>query len=107
VAATNDPNDPNERNDLDDLDEPDRPDEPDEPLPAYRRLAGILREEILNGRIEPDRPLPSEDTIERRYGIGPEDARRAIDVLSGEGLVYIVEGQGAYVSTRAEETGGG
>ncbi len=81
--------------------------DPEEPVPAYRRLAAMLREEIVHGRIEPDRPLPSEERLLREHGFAPEDVRRAVEVLSGEGLVYTVEGQGAYVSTRAEETGGG
>ncbi|NJP26108.1 GntR family transcriptional regulator [Microbispora sp. SCL1-1] len=81
--------------------------DPEGPAPAHRRLAAMLREEIVHGRIEPDRPLPSEEFLVREYGFTPEDVRRAVETLSGEGLVYTVEGQGAYVSTRAEETGGG
>ncbi|GLW25886.1 winged helix-turn-helix domain-containing protein [Microbispora triticiradicis] len=82
-------------------------DDSGEPVPAYRRLAAMLREEIVHGRIEPDRPLPSEERLVREHGFSPDDVRRAVGVLSGEGLVYTIEGQGAYVSTRAEETGGG
>ncbi|WP_211592049.1 GntR family transcriptional regulator [Microbispora sp. H10836] len=81
--------------------------DPQEPVPAYRRLAAMLREEIVRGRIEPDRPLPPEERLVREQGFAPEDVRRAVEVLSGEGLVYTIEGRGAYVSTRAEETGGG
>ncbi|WP_218004584.1 winged helix-turn-helix domain-containing protein [Microtetraspora niveoalba] len=77
------------------------------PEPVYRQLAGILRDEILSGRIEPDRPLPTEADLRQRYGVPPEDVRRAIQELSDEGLVYILPGEGAYVSSRAEETGGG
>ncbi|MEN3536710.1 GntR family transcriptional regulator [Microbispora sp. ZYX-F-249] len=81
--------------------------DPQKPVPAYRRLAAMLREEIVRGRIEPDRPLPPEERLVREQGVAPEDVRRAVEVLSGEGLVYTIEGRGAYVSTRAEETGGG
>ncbi|WP_169946749.1 winged helix-turn-helix domain-containing protein [Microbispora sp. H11081] len=79
----------------------------DEPVPAHRRLAAMLREEIVRGRIEPDCPLPPEERLAREQGCTPEDVRRAVEILSREGLVYTVEGRGAYVSTRAEETGGG
>ncbi|GAA4191781.1 winged helix-turn-helix domain-containing protein [Microbispora amethystogenes] len=82
-------------------------DDSGEQVPAYRRLAAMLREEIVRGRIEPDRPLPPEERLVREHGFSPGDVRRAVEVLSGEGLVYTIEGQGAYVSTRAEETGGG
>ncbi|ETK37215.1 GntR family transcriptional regulator [Microbispora sp. ATCC PTA-5024] len=81
--------------------------EPDEPDPAYRRLAAALRQEILHGRIEPDCPLPPEETLVEEHGLRPEDVRRAVDVLSGEGLVYLGDDGRAHVSTRAEETGGG
>ncbi|GGO11190.1 hypothetical protein GCM10010116_22560 [Microbispora rosea subsp. aerata] len=81
--------------------------DPQEPVPAHLRLAAMLREEITRGRIEPDRPLPAEESLVREHGFAPEDVRRAVEVLSGEGLVYRVEGRGAYVSSRAEETGGG
>ncbi|MEW9530971.1 winged helix-turn-helix domain-containing protein [Microbispora sp. NPDC049125] len=77
------------------------------PVPAHRRLAAALRDQILGGRIEPDRPLPPGEELEREYGVGADDVRRAIRLLGDEGLVYTVEGRGAYVSTRAEETGGG
>ncbi|MGI5487910.1 GntR family transcriptional regulator [Microtetraspora malaysiensis] len=77
------------------------------PVPVHRQLAGILRDEILSGRIEPDRPLPSEASLCERYGVRPEDVRGAIQELSDEGLVYVLAGEGAYVSSRAEETGGG
>jgi len=73
----------------------------------HRRLAAVLREQILSGRIEPDRPLPSEEILQREHGLGPEEVRRAIQLLSDEGLVYTIAGQGAFVSSRAEETGGG
>ncbi|GLX02587.1 hypothetical protein Misp02_66730 [Microtetraspora sp. NBRC 16547] len=76
-------------------------------MPVHRQLAGILRDQILSGHIEPDCPLPSVESLQRSYGVRPEDARRAIQELSDEGLVYILADQGAYVSSRAEETGGG
>ncbi|MCC5581268.1 GntR family transcriptional regulator [Microtetraspora sp. AC03309] len=81
--------------------------EHDGPVPVHRQLADILRDQILSGHIEPDCALPSEADIRQRYGVLPEDVRRAIQELSDEGLVYILADQGAYVSSRAEETGGG
>jgi DNA-binding GntR family transcriptional regulator len=81
--------------------------DPTGPVPVHRQLANILRDQILSGRIEPDCPLPSEASLRQEYDLRPEDVRRAIELLSDEGLVYTIAGGGVYVSSRAEETGGG
>jgi GntR family transcriptional regulator len=46
----------------------------------------------------PDRPIPSESTLMQRYGVARETARKAVRVLVAEGLVYVVQGRGAYVA---------
>jgi GntR family transcriptional regulator len=79
----------------------------DAPVPVYRQLANILREQITRGEIELDRPIPSESSLQQQYGLGRDSVRRAIEVLRDEGLVYTVPHRGTYVSSRAEETGGG
>lgn len=76
-------------------------------MPVHRQLANILREQIMRGEIELDRPIPSEPSLQRQYGLERESVRRAVQVLRDEGLLYTLEGQGDYVSSRAEETGGG
>ncbi|MEU9835363.1 GntR family transcriptional regulator [Streptosporangium sp. NPDC048047] len=75
--------------------------------PAYRRLADVLRTQITRGEMEMDRPIPSAEALGERYGLTPEDVRRAVQVLRDEGLLYTLEGTGDFVSSRAEETGGG
>ncbi|MFF0306549.1 GntR family transcriptional regulator [Streptosporangium sp. NPDC004379] len=75
--------------------------------PAYRRLADVLRTQITRGEMEMDRPIPSVEALGERYGLTPEDVRRAVQVLRDEGLLYTLEGTGDFVSSRAEETGGG
>ncbi|GAA3427082.1 hypothetical protein GCM10018953_42650 [Streptosporangium nondiastaticum] len=75
--------------------------------PAYRQLADVLRAQITRGEMEMDRPIPSVEDLGERYGLDPEDVRRAIQVLRDEGLLYTLEGTGDFVSSRAEETGGG
>ena len=34
----------------------------------------------------------------QRYGVARETARKAVGVLVAEGLVYVVQGRGAYVA---------
>ncbi|MFD0888973.1 winged helix-turn-helix domain-containing protein [Streptosporangium algeriense] len=83
------------------------PGDPGDPVPAHLRLADALRARITSGELQLDRPLPSEESLQRSYDLDPGSVRRAIQVLSDEGLLYTVEGGGVYVSSRAEETGGG
>jgi GntR family transcriptional regulator len=42
----------------------------------------------------------SESTLMQRYGVARETARKAVRVLVAEGLVYVVQGRGAYVAGR-------
>jgi hypothetical protein len=66
-------------------------------IPA--QLAVMLRARIGSGKLAPHRPIPSESTLLRQYGVAPEATRRAVRALVAEDLVFMVEGRGAYVAT--------
>lgn len=70
------------------------------PQPVYQQIAAILRARIVSGDLAPDRPLPSESTLMQEYGVARETARKAVRVLVSEGLVYVVQGRGSYVTRR-------
>lgn len=70
------------------------------PVPRYRQIAGILRERIEAGALEPDRPIPSEARIQQEFGVARETARRAVALLREEGYVMTVPGMGTYVRRR-------
>jgi DNA-binding GntR family transcriptional regulator len=70
------------------------------PVPRYRQIAGILRERIESGELEPDRPIPSEVQIQQEFGVARETARRAVALLRDEGYVVTVPGLGTYVRRR-------
>jgi hypothetical protein len=67
-------------------------------IPA--QLAAMLRARIGSGKLAPHRPIPGESTLMRQYGVAPEAARTAVCALVAEGLVFMVEGRGAYVARR-------
>lgn len=67
------------------------------PTPVYLQVAAILRARIESGELVPDRPIPSESRLMQEYGVARETARKAVRVLVGEGLVYVVQGRGSYV----------
>jgi GntR family transcriptional regulator len=68
------------------------------PRPVYLQIADILRARIASGELVPDRAVPSESRLMQEHGVARETARKAVRVLVGEGLVYVVQGRGAYVA---------
>jgi GntR family transcriptional regulator len=70
----------------------------DEPL--YAQLAAILRRKIESGELGHLDPLPSETTLCQEYDISRDTARRAVQALREEGLVFTVAQRGTYVGPR-------
>jgi DNA-binding GntR family transcriptional regulator len=72
----------------------------DGPVPIYRQIAGILRRQIESGEMEADDRLPSESDLVGTYGVSRVTARRAVDLLRSEGLVYTVPQRGTFVTAK-------
>ncbi|MGH3067264.1 MAG: GntR family transcriptional regulator [Streptosporangiaceae bacterium] len=70
------------------------------PVPRYRQIAEILAGRIESGKLEPDRPIPSEAQIQQEFGVARETARKAVGILRERGLVVTVPGMGTYVRKR-------
>ena len=67
------------------------------PTALYVQLAAIIREQITSGEFAPDDPLPSESYLQQQHGVSRVTARKAIEVLRNEGLVYTLPQRGTYV----------
>ncbi|WP_274561755.1 GntR family transcriptional regulator [Streptomyces spiramyceticus] len=65
--------------------------------PAYLRVAGDLRQKIVNGSLPPHTRLPSQARIRQEYGVSDTVALEARKVLMAEGLVEGRSGSGTYV----------
>jgi GntR family transcriptional regulator len=63
--------------------------------PAYERVAAQLRTDILSGELS--NRLPSLAGLAKRYNVTEAIARRAVEILRGEGLVVTRHGAGTYV----------
>ncbi|KES04078.1 GntR family transcriptional regulator [Streptomyces toyocaensis] len=68
--------------------------------PAYLRVAGDLRKQIVDGRLPPHTRLPSQARIREEYGVSDTVALEARKVLMAEGLVEGRSGSGTYVRER-------
>lgn len=69
----------------------------DAPTPVYKQVAGFIAARIKAGKLQPDRPIPSEAQLVQEFGVARETARRAVEYLRELGLVYTVPQRGSYV----------
>ena len=74
--------------------------DPHDPVPLYQQVARELRNMIISGELAPRDALPSELTIQQRYQVSRGTARRAIEMLRDEGLIYTVPQRASYVAER-------
>lgn len=70
--------------------------------PAYLRVAGDLRQKILDGTLPPHTRLPSQARIRAEYGVSDTVALEARKVLMAEGFVEGRSGSGTYVRERPD-----
>ncbi|MEU5214700.1 GntR family transcriptional regulator [Streptomyces sp. NPDC020807] len=75
--------------------------------PPYRRVADVLRDEILRGDLKPGQQLPSHRELQERFEVANMTARSALRVLRDEGLIHTVQGRGSYVLPPEGEGAGG
>ena len=72
----------------------------------YRKIFEHLRKEIRDGRYPRGVPLPSEESLVRRYKVSRITAVRAMEELVKSGLVYRKRGAGTFATkTAAMESG--
>lgn len=66
--------------------------------PRFRQIVDHLRDEILAGKLPEHAALPSERVVAERHGVSRMTARRALEAVEAEGLVYSEERKGRFVS---------
>jgi GntR family transcriptional regulator len=71
--------------------------------PVYRQLAGILRDQIRAGELQPGAALPPEATLAQTYDVGRDTVRDALASLRSEGLVITTRGRGTFVREPATD----
>lgn len=70
--------------------------------PKYRQIADNLRRDIESGAFEPGRPLPTELELREMFGASRNTVRDAIKRLAALGLVETRQGQGTFVTVKAD-----
>ena len=69
--------------------------------PLFEQLTDALRARILDGRIPPDRKMPTEAALSESLGVGKSTASRVMAQLQDDGLVVWVPGRGTFTAEAA------
>ncbi|MDD5597132.1 MAG: GntR family transcriptional regulator [Victivallaceae bacterium] len=67
-------------------------------VPYYCQLKKLLTDKIYNGTLSGGEKIPSENELVKEYGVSRITARRALQELAGEGIVFRVQGKGSFVN---------
>src|SRR3954447_24012491 len=68
-------------------------------VPLYAQLEQILHTRITRGEWLPGQRIPSENELNRIYGLSRMTVRGVLTKLVGDGLLVRVPGKGTYVAT--------
>ncbi|MBE6930937.1 MAG: GntR family transcriptional regulator [Ruminococcaceae bacterium] len=68
--------------------------------PAYKRVYESIRSQIMEKKYDVGAILPPEPILEKEFGVSRTTVRRAIDLLSREGLLSVRQGFGTQVISR-------
>lgn len=73
--------------------------ERDSATPLYVQLEQILHERIVSGQWAPGQRIPSENELNKMFGLSRMTVRGVLTKLVGDGLLVRVPGKGTYVAT--------
>ena len=76
----------------------------DASMPLYLQLAGLLRGRIERGEWQAGQKIPSENELNRLYGVSRMTARQVLAQLVNEDLLFRVQGKGTFVAHRKIST---
>lgn len=65
--------------------------------PAYVKVYNALKKDILNGDYAIGGLIPSEPELERRFSVSRTTIRKAVEILSREGMLSAKQGRGTMV----------
>lgn len=75
-----------------------------DPTPLYHRIYLVLREQILDRKFDPDKPMPSEIELARAYSVSRVTLRKTMERLEREGLILRQRGRGTFAVPPSSQT---
>ncbi|GHS88404.1 transcriptional regulator [Actinomycetota bacterium] len=70
----------------------------DSAVPLYVQLEEILRARIAAGEWEPNQRIPSENELNKTYGLSRMTARAVLTALVNDGVLFRVPGKGTFLA---------
>ena len=71
--------------------------------PIFVQVADAIENQILDGLLKPEDQTPSTNDFQKVYQINPATARKGLNLLVDEGILYKKRGMGMFVSEDAME----
>ena len=71
--------------------------------PIYEQIIKQIKNQIINGELEEEEPLPSIRKLARELGISVITTKRAYEELEKEGFIDTVGGKGSFVAGQNKE----
>lgn len=68
--------------------------------PIYDQIYSQIKNQIINGTLKEDEPLPSIRNLAKDLRISVITTKRAYDELEKEGFIYTVPGKGCFVAKK-------
>lgn len=72
-------------------------------IPIYQQIANEIEDMILNGELKEEMQAPSMNQLADYYKINPATARKGLEILANENVLYKKRGIGMFVNTGAGE----
>ena len=69
----------------------------------FEQVADMVEDQILDGLLKPGDQSPSTTEFSNVYGINPATARKGLNLLVDEGILYKKRGMGMFVTEDARE----
>ena len=70
----------------------------DSPIPLYLQIEAELRGLVQSGELGPMARVPSENELSERFGVSRMTARKALDRLVADGVLFRQPGKGTFVA---------
>ncbi len=69
-------------------------------LPRYQQIAIEIAERIVDGRYQVGEKIHARSTLASTFGVSPETARKAVNILVDLGIMEVKHGSGVFVSSK-------
>ena len=75
----------------------------DESQPIFQQIAQLIMDEIIDGHLQEEEKVPSENELSRFYNINRATVRNGLQSLVDAGLIYKQRGIGMFVKKGAKK----